>query len=166
MGFAKTIKNKELSSIYNDCISDLIETEIVKSMSRYIQHGDITCLDHCKNVSLKSYNICKFLSLDYKSAARGALLHDFFLYDWHIPGSHEGLHGFKHPKTSLNNAEKHFELNKKEKNIILTHMWPLTLRPPKFRESFVVSMVDKFCSSKEIVTHIYNRYVTVLFESR
>ncbi len=165
MDFVRTIKNEKLLSSYNNCISDLIETEIVQSMNQYIQHGDITCLDHCKNVSLKSYKVCKLLNLDYKSAARGALLHDFFLYDWHIPGSHVGLHGFRHSKISLKNAEKYFELNNKEKDIISSHMWPLTLRPPRFKESFVVSLVDKFCSSKEIVSHMFNKCVTVPFKS-
>ncbi len=165
MDFVRHIKNEELLSIYENCISNLIETEIVQSMDKYIQHGDITCLDHCKNVSLKSYKVCKFLKLDFKSAARGALLHDFFLYDWHIPGSHVGLHGFRHSKISLENAEKHFVLNNKEKDIISSHMWPLTLRPPKYKESFVVTLVDKFCSSKEIVNHMYKRFIIVPVKS-
>ncbi|KFZ26589.1 MAG: hypothetical protein KQ78_01178 [Candidatus Izimaplasma bacterium HR2] len=165
MNQERTIKNEKHLIIYNDCVSDLIETKIVQSMDQYIQHGEITCLDHCKNVSLKSYKVCKFLNLDYKSASRGALLHDFFLYDWHIPGSHVGLHGFRHSKISLNNAEKHFELNKKEKDIILTHMWPLTLRFPKYKESFVVSIVDKFCSSKETLYHMYKRFIFIPIKS-
>ena len=165
MDFARTIKNEKLLSDYNDCVGDLIETEIVQSMDQYIQHGDITCLDHCKNVSLRSFKVCKLLNLDYKSAARGALLHDFFLYDWHIPGSHVGLHGFRHSKISLKNAEKHFDLNNKEKDIISSHMWPLTLRPPKYKESFVVTLVDKFCSSKEIVTHMLKRCITHPFKN-
>ncbi len=160
------IINKEQLNSYNSCVSDLIETKIVQSMDKYIQHGDITCLDHCINVSLKSYKVCKFLNLDYKSAARGALLHDFFLYDWHIRGSHVGLHGFRHSKISLQNAEKHFNLNSKEKNIILTHMWPLTLKPPKFKESFVVSLIDKICSSKEIASHIYKKSIIIPFKRR
>jgi uncharacterized protein len=165
MNQERTIKNEKHLIIYNDCISDLIETKIVQSMDQYIQHGDITCLNHCKNVSLRSFKVCKLLNLDYKSAARGALLHDFFLYDWHIPGSHVGLHGFRHSKISLKNAEKHFVLNNKEKDIISSHMWPLTLRPPKYKESFVVTLVDKFCSSKEIVSHMYKRFITVPFET-
>jgi len=162
MGYDEDVSNKKQYSNYNECISDLIDTEIIQSMNQYIQHSDVTCLDHCRNVSLRSYRVCKFLNLDYKSAARGALLHDFFLYDWHIPNSHVGLHGFRHSKISLENAKKYFELNNKEKDIILTHMWPLTLRPPKYRESFVVSLVDKFCSSKEILHHTYKRFARVL----
>jgi uncharacterized protein len=159
MSYCEDSIKKEERINYNQCIGDLINSEIVQSMKQYIQHGDVTCLDHCKNVSYKSYKICKFLNLDYKSAARGALLHDFFLYDWHIPDSHVGLHGFRHSKISLKNAEKYFELNNKEKDIILSHMWPLTLKPPKYKESFVVTLVDKFCSSKEIVTHICKKYI-------
>ena len=166
MDLVKSIKNEETLCLYNDCVGDLIKTEIVQSMDQYIQHGNITCLDHCKNVSLKSFKICKLLNLDYKSAARGALLHDFFLYDWHIPGSHVGLHGFRHSKISLENAEKHFDINNKEKDIISSHIWPLTLRPPKYKESFVVTLVDKFCSSKEIVNHMYKRFITVPFKTR
>jgi uncharacterized protein len=164
MNHDRTIKNDKHLKMYDDCVSDLMETEIVQSMSQYIQHGEVTCLEHCINVSLKSYKVCKLLNFDYKSAARGALLHDFFLYDWHIPGSHVGLHGVRHAKISLKNAEKHFELNKKEKDIILTHMWPLTLRPPKFKESYVVSLVDKFCSSKETIFYMYKILIKTPFK--
>lgn len=147
---------------YNDCVNDLINSNIVQSMDHYIQHGDITCLEHCKKVSIISYKVCKFLNFDYKSAARGALLHDFFLYDWHNPDSHNGLHGFNHSRISLKNATKHFKLNKIEKDIILKHMWPLTLKPPRFKESIIVSIVDKICSSKEITLHLYKRSITIL----
>jgi uncharacterized protein len=125
-------------------------------MDQYIQHGNVTCLEHCKKVSFKSYQIAKRLKLDYKSAARGGLLHDFFLYDWHIPGSHVGLHGFRHAKTAFKNASKHFELNRKEKDIILKHMWPLNIVPPRFLESVIVLLVDNYYSSVETVVTIKN----------
>jgi len=165
MEIVKSIRREKALYLYNDCVGDLIETEIVQSMVQYIQHGNVTCLEHCKNVSFKSFKICKLLNLDYKSAARGALLHDFFLYDWHIPGSHVGLHGFRHSKISLENAEKHFKLNSMEKDIISSHMWPLTIKPPKYKEAFVVTFVDKFCSSKEIVNHVFNNFLIVPIKS-
>jgi hypothetical protein len=31
-------------------------------------------------------------------------------------------------------------------------MWPLTLVPPKYKESFIVSFADKYLASKEFVT--------------
>jgi uncharacterized protein len=102
-------------------------------------------------VSYNSYLVCRVLGLDYQSAARGGLLHDFFLYDWHITKHEEGLHGFTHPGTALKNANKKFSLNKIEKDIIEKHMWPLTIRFPKYKESFIVSFVDKYCSVIEII---------------
>ena len=40
--------------------------------------------------------------------------------------------------------------NEIEKDIIAKHMWPLTLRHvPKYKESIIVTMVDKYCSTKE-----------------
>jgi uncharacterized protein len=96
------------------------------------------------------------LKLDYQSAARGALLHDFFLYDWRnhdVPDLPAGkFHGIEHPKIALANAKKHFVLNDIEKDIVRKHMWPLTLVPPKYKESFIVSFADKYLASKEFVT--------------
>lgn len=136
---------------YKECISDLIQHEDVVSMEDFIQHGNINCLQHSIYVSYTSYLVCKYLNLDYNSSARGALLHDFFLYDWHIKRRDKGLHGFTHPYTALKNASQIFKLNDIEKDIIVKHMWPLTLKLPKYRESFVVMAVDKYCASMETV---------------
>lgn len=131
-------------------MSGLFASTKVNSMSKFTQHGKISCLEHCKDVSYYSYVICRKLGLDYKSAARGGLLHDYFLYDWHQDSPYR-LHGLRHPKTALRNANKDFELNIIEKNIIKRHMWPLTLLPPRYAESFVVSFVDKYCTIKEVL---------------
>ncbi|UZQ51991.1 HD family phosphohydrolase [Clostridium kluyveri] len=136
---------------YRKCISDLIQHEDVISMKNFIQHGDITCLQHSTYVSYMSYLVCKDLGLDYSSAARGGLLHDFFLYDWHVKRYDKGLHGFTHPYTALENANRIFQLNEVEKDIIVKHMWPLTFKLPKYKESFIVMFVDKYCASMEII---------------
>ena len=99
---------------YLDCVSDLISHEMIWSMDKLQHHAGVSCLDHSFNVSYLSYVICKKFNLDYRSAARGGLLHDFFLYDWH--DSKKGaMHGIKHPKIALENANKFFHLNKTEK---------------------------------------------------
>lgn len=136
---------------YKECIRDLIQHEMVESMKNFIQHGDINCLEHSLYVSYISYLICRQLGLDYRSAARGGLLHDFFLYDWHTGKPYKGLHGFIHPHIALQNANKYFNLNDREKDIIQKHMWPLTVRLPRYREAFVVLLADKYCASMEIV---------------
>jgi uncharacterized protein len=91
------------------------------------------------------------MGFDYRSAARGGLLHDFFLYDWHIGKPYRGLHGFIHPYIALENANQYFCLNELEKDVIQKHMWPLTIRLPRYKETFVVLLVDKYCATKEIV---------------
>lgn len=93
---------------YLDSIGDLISYPLVRSMKNYIQNGDVDCLEHSLYVSYYSYLVCRRINLNYRCAARGGLLHDFFLYDWHIKGSHKGLHGLNHPRSALRNAKKVF----------------------------------------------------------
>ncbi|VTR70373.1 Metal dependent phosphohydrolase [Desulfosarcina cetonica] len=104
-------------------------------------------LEHCLDVAWWSFLIARSLSLDDDATVRGALLHDLFYYDW----LHEGprLHGFRHPTIALKNARKITPLSKKEEDIIKKHMWPLTVIPPCYKESFVVSLVDKLCSVRD-----------------
>ncbi|MEL7571170.1 MAG: HD family phosphohydrolase [Eubacteriaceae bacterium] len=157
------------SDDYRICVDDIIEMENVRSMEEIIHHSGVSCLTHCLFVSYTSYLICKRFDLNYLSAARGALLHDFYLYDWHIKETHEGLHGFKHPYTALKNAERLFFLNDMEVDIIVNHMWPLTLKLPKYKESYIVSFADKYCSLLELMrfrlnikSKKYNRIQSVI----
>lgn len=156
--FRKNLKNTDNKTDYIHCVNDLIKHEKVIQMQNYIQHGTVTCLEHSLHVSYYSYLICKKLKLNYKAAARAGLLHDLFLYDWHIVKKNNKLHGFTHPKIALNNAKKYFEINNKESEIIKKHMWPMTIIPPKYLESYVVLMVDKYCAIKEYIkkTNTYN----------
>lgn len=141
---------------YMECVYDIMDNEKFQEMDKYIQHGTTTTLEHCISVSYISYKICKYYNFDYISAARGGLLHDLFLYDWHTHSKNTGdhFHGFTHPRTALNNADKYFELNDVERDIILKHMWPLTVIPPKTMEGYVVMYVDKYCGFLETVNRI------------
>ena len=117
---------------FEEIIKPIIENDEVQKMKNYRQHADSSCYDHCMNVAYYTYYICKKLNLDYKSAARASMLHDFFLYDWRVKSDdRKGFHGFRHPRISLENAEKYFDLNEKEQDIILKHMWPITIKLSK-----------------------------------
>ena len=139
---------------------EIIDSEIYQQMKNYIQHGTTTCYEHCIQVAEYSYrkaikyNNNHKKQVDVRSVVRAALLHDFFLYDWH--NKHERvylfwrMHGFTHPYRALKNAKKYFEINEIEADIIFTHMWPLTLlHIPRYKESFIVMMADKRCASYE-----------------
>ena len=44
------------------------------------------------------------------------------------------------------NADRDFGLNEIEKDIISKHMFPLTFMPPRYRESVLVTLADKWCA--------------------
>ena len=137
---------------FYDCIQDIATHPVVLRMKLYPHHGDTNCYQHCMNVAYYNYKWCRFFGLDADSAARGGMLHDMFLYDWHthtkLTGDH--FHGLTHPRAAYENAAKFFTLNRIEKDIILNHMWPLTfLKIPKTLEGFVATIVDKYCGACE-----------------
>ncbi len=146
---AECVQNKE----YIECVYDILADHTFQKMEQFIQHGTTTTLSHCIQVSYVSYKICKAYGLDYRAAARGGLLHDLFLYDWHTHCKETGnhFHGFTHPQVALHNAKHVFDLTEKEKDIIVKHMWPLTVIPPKYPEGYVVMYVDKYCGLIETV---------------
>lgn len=137
---------------YIACVEDILNSDTFWTMQDYTQHGNTSCLNHCVHVSYCSYLVARYLNLDYKSVARAGLLHDLFLYDWHTHAreTNNHFHGLTHPRTALENAMKDFSLNVCEKDIILRHMWPLTLIPPKYKEGYIVMLLDKYCGTMEV----------------
>lgn len=150
---------------YTETIRNIINNPMVNTMEKYIQHSDITCLSHSIVVSYYSYKVCRLLRFDSCSAARGGLLHDFFLYDWHLPSPEHKLHGFTHPSAALKNSNKYFKLNAIEKDIIVKHMWPLTIKLPRYKEAFIVCMVDKFCALMETIKLFNKNKIQIIKES-
>ncbi|MEA5026453.1 MAG: phosphohydrolase [Erysipelotrichaceae bacterium] len=133
--------------------NSILNHELVMSMSKYRQHSDVDCLQHSINVAYQCYKWYKIynLKISIESTITGALLHDFFLYDWHDKQGHSKLHAFNHPREALKNAQRSFKLNSIEEDIIVKHMFPLTLRPPKYKESWLVLIADKYVASKELL---------------
>ena len=136
---------------------EILDHESFKGMKDFKQHGCVSVHDHCLRVAETSLKINEKLKklkmhLNERDMVRGALLHDYFLYDWHDKKARRKLHGFYHPGEALKNAERDFDLTKKERNIIKQHMFPLTItKIPTNRESWVVSIADKWCSLVETV---------------
>ncbi len=143
---------------FQEIIHDLTENPAVQEMKKYRQHFSTSCYNHCYLASYYCYNICKALKLDYASAARGAMLHDLFLYDWREKGTRSGLHAFTHGKTAYENASKFFELNKVEKDMIIKHMWPVTIALPKYPQTLILTFVDKYCAIKESFEDIFSEF--------
>lgn len=146
-----TLSNKTMDEEYLSMTFDILNHPNFLSLTNYIAHGDFSVYAHVLNVSYCAYLYAKDKKkYDLRSLVRGALLHDYYLYDWHDK-NHPKLHGFRHPLIALKNATKDFELNKIEKDIIKKHMFPFTFYLiPKYKESFLVSKIDTKMAIKEM----------------
>ena len=51
-------------------------------------------------------------------------------------------------------------LNEKEKDIIIKHMWPVTIEFPKSIEGFILTFVDKYCALSESLDILKSRLFT------
>lgn len=135
-------------------ISDILKHDKVKSMDCFMQHGTTSTFKHSLNVARLSYELNKKFNLNanVKDLLTGAMLHDFYLYDWHKRSIKYGLHGFNHSRIAMENAIKYFNVNENVQNIILTHMWPLNItKIPKSKEAWIVCIADKICSIKDTI---------------
>lgn len=120
-------------------------------------HPGASCYEHSVFVSYVAFRLARRWGLDFRAAARGGLLHDLYLYDARDHRNYEGNQCFAHPKAALKNARALCgSLSPKEENIIISHMWPLARRRPRYGEAYVVNLADKFCATAE-VTRIWRR---------
>lgn len=158
------LKQRELRREIKEAGADILESSNFIRTKEFIQHGNMTVSSHCMNVAKYSIAISERLGIrcNRKELIRGALLHDYFLYDWHHKDyvSPHKLHGFFHPGVALKNASEEYVLTPRERDIIKKHMWPLTVVPPTCREAWIVTTADKWCSLMETV-HLHRGHGAV-----
>lgn len=133
------------------CLHNLSGKSRLGEMDAFIQHGGTSCLKHTIAVAYYSILFADFMRIrcNRRELIRGAVLHDYFLYDWHDGKKRRGVHGFTHPRTAMVNADRDFRLTETERDIIIKHMFPLTFFPPVCREGWIVCLIDKLCSVYE-----------------
>ena len=136
---------------------DILASEGMQQEKSYMQHGRVSVFEHSFKVTCLCLMIAHYLRIrvDRRALIRGALLHDYFLYDWHKPDKSHRLHGFTHARCALKNAAEDFPLNDVETDIILKHMFPLNISFPKYKESIIVSAADKICALLETLSVNY-----------
>lgn len=129
----------------------------ITKLKAYSQHKGIPTFQHCRNVAVYSFYLAEKLGwrIDEDALARGAMLHDYYLYTVVEKQKETKLsnfkHGITHPQLSLENALKEFDLTEKEKNIIRAHMWPLTIfHIPMSKEAWLVCLTDTYCAIREL----------------
>lgn len=134
---------KDNDDDYNSIVKDILDHEEFQK-TKAIDHHGLNRYDHSLRVSYYSYKLAKLFHLDYEETARAGLLHDFFLVNGKDITIKEKMNTLvNHPKYAKAYSEKYFDLSEKEKDIIVTHMFPIApTRLPKYAESWIVDVVD------------------------
>lgn len=163
---------------YYQIVKPILEDKNFQKRKNFMHHENRSVYDHCLAISIISYYWAKKFNLDYRSAAIGGLLHDFYPNPWL---SHNNKlvnkpktplfqkHGFIHAREAAQNAKKYYPdfVNEKIDNIIKRHMFPLNIHPPKYKESWLITIVDKYVSMEifKNPTHIL-KYVGINFKNK
>lgn len=150
-----SMDDDEIDSLVVECGEGVLASDGMLTEKRYVQHGVTSTYDHSVNVAKTAVKIADGLGLqdkvDWDSLVKAALLHDYFLYDWHVDEPWHRLHGLTHGRTALMNAERDFpeRLNWRIRDSIERHMFPLTKMPPSCVEGWLVTAADKTCAWAE-----------------
>ena len=108
-----SLQEKETLELAQAKMQEYLQDNAVCSMDEYVQHGTTSTLQHCLSVVRISCAIAVGLHIhvNYENLILGALLHDFYLYDWHNHVDEGVLHGFAHPHIACKNAAMRFHVN-------------------------------------------------------
>lgn len=127
-------------------IRDIVRSDEYCGMKNCKHHIKGSVYDHSVKVAYLCYQHHKRFGtkIGLEEFVRGALLHDYYLYDWHEKSPSHRFHGFTHPRCALNNAlAKYPDLTETEQDMILRHMFPLTPIPPTTKAGWLLCFYDK-----------------------
>ena len=156
---AKDLKDNS----YYDCVCDIIDSKQIQELKSITHHVSTTRFQHCINVSYYSYIVCRKFSLNARSAARAGLMHDLFYYDRKEYNSSkskgQASHSRKHSLEACANAEEITTITKLERDMIEKHMWPMTRPKPSYKETYIITVIDKYCAVLEFFVPRVQRIV-------
>lgn len=142
---------------YNSIIKDIVNNKKFNQLKKQKHHG-ISRYEHSMRVAKWTYKMCVlFRNKKIIDTTQAALLHDFY-EDKDLEGNSVKRLGI-HPQIALKNSLEYFYLTENQKNIIETHMFPCNLNIPKYKESWLVSLIDKTVSSYEIARFKLPRFI-------
>lgn len=144
--------------------ADILCSQRMQLEKGFLQHGKVSVFEHSVGVARLCVLIalCLRIRVNRRALVRGALLHDYFLYDWHVKDPSHRFHGLTHARRALDNASRDFELGSIERDMISTHMFPLSSAPPRCRESVIIVVADKLCALCEVLAAGYfDRYIRI-----
>ena len=138
----------------------LLDDEFQKR--KLFRHHSINLWIHLTEISYYSFLMAKIKKADARVCAIAGLLHDFYpkaykysqeLYDVNPDYLTDvkkkqpihKMHGFSHANAAAENALKYYPdlVDDKILSCIRTHMFPLNIKPPKYKEGWIITYVDK-----------------------
>lgn len=151
-------------------VEEILLSDEFQKRKIFMHHHNMSVWDHSILVSFRSYELARIAHADERICAIAGLLHDFYSQAWISTPEIEELengkyatlmkekkpfykmHGFTHAKDASLNYVKYFPQleNKKITNSIKRHMFPLNIIPPRYKEGFIITLVDKFNSVHEL----------------
>ena len=147
-------QKEKLESIYQSFLHD----ERIIRMKEFKMHRGSNCYEHTFKVvkrAMHHVEISRKKNIKPEIVLLGAILHDYYLYDWRVDRSKLKGHAKNHVQIALENASKDFNISPEVKEVIGTHMWPINIKQyPKSREAKIVSINDKLVALCEAFTSV------------
>lgn len=148
--------NKEFTSL----IEDIEHNKKFNKLNKELHHG-ISRYEHSYRVASWTYKVCNFLKMSKcAETTRAALLHDFYI-DSDLDSAKNYQKLGEHPNKALENSMKYFELDEVQQDIIKTHMFPCNKNIPKYKESWLVSLIDKTVGAYEMLRFKSSLYIGI-----
>ena len=143
-------QKEKLENLYQSFLNN----EKILRMKDISMHRGSNCYIHSFKVAKKA--IKKSINkknINLEVVLIGAILHDYYLYDWRQDRSKLRKHAKNHPGIAINNAINDFDISDDVKTVIKTHMWPINIKAfPNTKEAKIVSLSDKAVTIRESMT--------------
>lgn len=147
--------NEEIRRLLEEYGEEILESEEFQKAYRQKHHKIMTVADHSLGVAIISLRICRLLEKMHINVHEKELIISALCHDLGILGRDEKYKNdleccSRHPKDSIDIVRiLTGEENRRVEDSIRRHMWPLTPRPPKYREGFILTAADKISSTME-----------------
>ena len=118
-----------------------------------MHRGSNTFIHSFKVAKVAVKRALRHKKVNLESVLIGAILHDYYLYNWRTDRSKLKKHGKNHPVIAAENAKADFAVSEDIQKIIRQHMWPINLKEfPNSKEARIVNLADDHVALKESLT--------------
>ncbi len=136
------------NEVFIALIKPIVEHPAYERLKDY-RYGDVSLAEYTTGVAWIMFKVAGFLGLSVEEAVRGALFHRFYYHQDRERGIPAKFSNWNHPEEAERHARVYFPpVTRKEIDMIRKAGWPLESAVPRYPESFLLSMIDSFMSSR------------------